>query len=124
MSLTFWKRQHQKRNAHAKTQRRKGSQKHFLQDDCGKIIKKLLTHPAIIILRGIAPRFISAPLRLCVRFLDFLEKLVTVDKMSALLPFRAGTKWLYTNTCCMNWGCFWAGNNKFGQFSATFRKIA
>jgi len=34
--------------------------KTFLQDDYGKIIKKLLNHLAIIILRGIAPRFIYA----------------------------------------------------------------
>jgi len=34
--------------------------KTFLQDDCGEIVKKLLIHLAIIILRGLAPRFILA----------------------------------------------------------------
>jgi hypothetical protein len=41
----------------AETQR---FEKTFLQDDYGKIIKKLLNHFAIIILRGIAPLFINA----------------------------------------------------------------
>jgi len=49
MLLTFWKRQNQKRKAHEPQK----FEKTFLQDNCGKIIKKLLNHLAIIILRGI-----------------------------------------------------------------------
>ncbi len=85
MSLTFKK-------SKKRMQRYEDSQRYFWQDDCGKIIKKLLNHLAIIILRiqkGIEIRFIFAfflSLGVCFSFLIFAgsKKLAALVRMTAL----------------------------------------